>query len=219
MRSLLLLPCLALLACGPSPEKPAERPLPPATSATPAPPPPLSAAAWGTFRSERFELELPLPAGGPDGRAWRIDNHGSPWLSATHAASESTLLARSWTEDGRVSHQRCEERARLWRTLPDPARAETVNARFIDAPAGFDTFVSVGLVTGKQDAPVSGFAVAFGGHGHRCFAWIYTTTASGPGAGPILGERLATMVERSLGKAVIASELVPKIPREAPGGP
>jgi hypothetical protein len=213
----LVLPCLALLACGPAPDKPAEPPPPPVPSTAPAPlpPPPLSAAAWGTFRSERFELELPLP----DGRAWRIDDHGGPWLSATHATSESTLLARSWTEDGRVTHQRCEERARLWLTLPDPARAEAVNARSIDAPAGFDTFVSVGLVTGKQDAPVSGFAVAFGGHGHRCFAWIYTTRASGPGAGPLLGERLATMVERSLGKAVIASELLPRIPRETPGGP
>ena len=155
----------------------------------------------------------------PTAARWRIDDHSGPWLSATHAASESTLLARSWTEDGRVTHERCEERARLWRTLPDPARAEEVKARSIDAPAGFDTFVSVGVVTGKPDAPVSGFAVAFGGHAHRCFAWIYTTTASGPGAGPLLGERLATMVERSLGKAVIASELLPRIPREAPGGP
>ncbi len=191
-----------------------EVPPPTLTAPLPSPtPPPLSAAAWGTFHSERFELLLPLP----DGRAWRIDDHGGPWLTATHAASESTLVARSWTEDGRVSRQRCEERARLWRTLPDPTHAEEVNARTLDAPAGFDTFVSVGLLPGKPDAPVSGFAVAFGGHGHRCFAWAYTTTARGAGAGPVLGERLATMVERSLGKVIIESELTPRIQREAPG--
>ncbi len=79
--------------------------------------------------------------------------------------------------------------------------------------------MSVGLLPGKQGGVVSGFAVAFGGHGHRCLAWIYTTAASGPGAGPVLGERLATMVEQSLGRVIIESELTPRIPREVPGGP
>jgi hypothetical protein len=167
----------------------------------------MSAQPWGTYHSERFELSLPLP----DGRAWRIDDHGGPWLSATHAASDSLLVARTWTEDGRATRQRCEERARLWRALPDPARAEEVKARSIDAPAGFDTFVSVGVVAGKPDDPVSGFAVAFGGHGHRCIAWAYTTTARGPGAGVLLGEQLAAMVERSLGRVVLDSELTPRI--------
>ena len=123
---------------------------------------------------------------------------------------------RSWTEDGRVTRQRCEERARLWRVFPDPATAGEVNARSLEAPAGYDTFVSVGVVTGKPDDPVSGFALAFGGHGHRCFAWAYTTTARGPGAALLLGERLATMVERSLGQVEIESETVPRIPREKP---
>jgi hypothetical protein len=172
---------------------------------------PLSAASWGAFSSARFELRLPLP----DGHAWRIDDHGGPWLSATHAASESALVARSWTEDGHANRRRCEEQARLWRTMPDPGRAEEVEARSIDAPAGFDTFVSIGVAPGTPDQPVRGFAVAFGGHGHRCFAWAYTTTARGPGAGPVLGERLATMVERSLGGVVLESELSPHIPRES----
>lgn len=217
MPSLRRLPfaCLALLGCGSPPEKPAAPLPPPLLSAQPpVPPASLAGAAWGTFHSERFELQLPLP----DGRAWHIDDHGGPWLTATHAASQSMLVARTWTEDGRVSRQRCEERARLWRTFPDPSRAEEVNARSIEAPAGFDTFVSVGVLPGKQDGVVSGFAVAFGGHAHRCFAWVYTTAASGAGAGPVLGERLATMVERSLGRVVIESELTPRIPREEPGG-
>jgi hypothetical protein len=200
-----------LLACEPPARvAPASPPPAPPASVTVPVAPPLSAASWGTFRSARFELQLPLP----DGRAWRIDDHGSPWLSATHAVSESTLVARSWTEDGRATRQRCEEQARLWRALPDPGRAEAVQARSIDAPAGFDTFVSIGVVPGKPGDPVAGFAVAFGGHGHRCFAWAYTTTARGPDAGVVLGERLATMVERSLGRVVLESELAPRIPRE-----
>jgi hypothetical protein len=182
-------------------------PAPPPAPTTPATPAPFSSASWGTYRSERFELQLPLP----DGHGWRIDDHGGPWLSATHAASQSTLLVRSWTEDGRVNRRRCEERARLWRTFPDPSRAETVNERTIDAPAGFDTFVSVGVLPGKPGEPVTGFALAFGGHAHRCFAWAYTTTGNGADAAALLGERLATMVERSLGRLVIESKLLPNV--------
>src|SRR5262249_54179224 len=185
---------------------------PPRAPPIPPVPPPLGESTWGTFRSERFELTLPLP----DGRAWRIDDHTGPWLSATHRASESALVVRSWTEDGRVTRERCEERARLWRAFPDPARAGEVKTRPIDAPAGFDTLVSVGVLTGKPEDPVSGFALAFGGHGHRCFAWAYTTAARGPGAALLLGERLATMVERSLGRVEIENEVAPHIPKEKP---
>jgi hypothetical protein len=154
---------------------------------------------------------LPLP----DGHAWRIDDHKGPWLEATHAASESTLLVRSWTEDGRVNRRRCEERARLWHTFPDPANLEIVSEKSIEAPAGFDTFVSVGLRAGKPDEPVTGYALAFGGHLHRCFAWAYATVARGPGAAELLGERLATMVEQSLGRVVFESKLTPDV-REKP---
>ncbi len=80
----------------------------------------------------------------------------------------------------------------------------------VDAPAGFDTFVSVGILPGKPGEPVAGFALAFGGHGHRCFAWAYTTTARGPAAAQILGERLSTMVERSLERVVLESEVAPR---------
>lgn len=176
----------------------------------PAPPPPFSAAAWGTFHSARFELRVPLP----EGRAWRIDDHTSPWLSATHAATDSTLVARTWNEEGRVTRQRCEERARLWRAFPDATRADIVQARSIDAPAGFDTFVTIGVVPAKPGEAISGFAIAFGGRAHRCFTWAYTTTARGALAEQILGERLATMVERSLGRVIYESDLTPRIPRE-----
>jgi hypothetical protein len=215
MRSRSTSPTLALLTllvagCAPPPLPPA--PPPPAPAPEPIAPPAAAPEAWGTYRSARFQLELPLP----DGRGWRIDDHSGPWLSATHAATESAIVVRSWTEDGRATRERCEEQARLWRTLPDPARADEVKARSMEAPAGFDTFVSVGVLASKPDEPVSGFAVAFGGHGHRCFAWAYTTTARGPGAGAVLGDRLGAMVERSLGRVVLESELSPRIPREPP---
>ena len=169
-------------------------------------------------------MRLPLP----DGRAWRIDDHTGPWLSATHAGSGSALLVRAWREDGRPDRRRCEEKARLWRALPEPGRAEAVERHPVRAPlkratasappgpdaTDFDTFVEVGVIPGKAGAPVGAFAIAFGGALHRCFAYVFTTAAAGPGAEQIVGERLAIMVERSLGGVVLESGLTPRILRE-----
>jgi hypothetical protein len=207
----LLIP-IFLLACEPA--QPPAPPAPPAPTPPAAPPPAFGTGAAGTFRSERFALRLPLP----DGSAWRIDDHQGPWLTATHVASASTLLVRSWTEDGRATRARCEERARLWRKLPERAGADIMQERAIDAPAGFDTQLLVGVVPSKPGAPISAFALALGAHAHRCFVWLYTTTAEGPGAEKVVGERLATMVEASLGKVTMESDLAPRIQRE-PLGP
>jgi hypothetical protein len=206
-RPLLAAALVACAACEPArpPEPP---PVPPPASISA---PPVFAGPGGSFRSERFGLRLPLP----EGSAWRIDDHGGPWLTATHAATGSTLLVRSWTEDGRASAARCEERARLWKPLPERLGAEIVQDRAIDAPAGYDTHLVVGLVAGSQPgAKISAFALAFGAHTHRCFAFAYVTEAQGPGAERALGERLAAMVEGSLAKAKLETELIPKIPRE-----
>lgn len=211
-----LVALVTLSACAPPPPAALVSP-PAAVSVLPPPQPAFTASAWGTFHSERFGLRLPLP----EGHAWRIDDHDGPWLSATHAAEGSALLVRSWTEDGRATRSRCEERARLWLTLPDRARAEVMQDRSIDAPVGFDTQLLVATVPGKagSGAPIAAFALAFGAHGHRCFAWAYTTSATGAGAERVVGERLAAMVERSLRKVVLENELVPRIEREPAGSP
>jgi hypothetical protein len=198
---------VACAAC--EPRRPPEPP--PAPPPAPIPAPPVFAGASGTFKSERFGLRLPLP----EGSAWRIDDHAAPWLTATHAATASTLLVRSWTEDGRASIARCEERARLWKALPERLGAEVVQDRAIDAPAGYDTHLLVGLhASHKPGAKITAFALAFGSHAHRCFAFAYTTEAEGPGAERALGERLAAMVEGSMAKVKVDTDLIPRIPRE-----
>jgi hypothetical protein len=208
-------PLCALALAGCAEVTPAAPPPAPGVVA-PAPahaPPPSFAGPWGTYRSERFSLSIPLP----DGHAWRIDDHAGPWLSATHTLSTSALLVRSWAEDGRASRPRCEERARLWRKLPERSDAEVMQERSLNAPDGFDTKVEVGLQPGKKPGdPISAFAVAFGSHVHRCFAWAFTTTAAGPGADAAIAERLAAMIDGSLAKVVLENELVPRIPRELP---
>ena len=187
---------------------------PPAPPTAPAPPPAvapeLEAARWGDFRSRRFDVRLPLP----DGRAWRIDDHRTPWLEASHPATGSSLALRLWREDEVVSRKRCEIRARSWRPLPEASDAVIVERRAVPLPAGFDTELVVALVPAKPGEPLVGFVSAFGGWAHRCFAYVFVTKTRGRGAEQRLGQRLATIVEGSLLELELESELDPKIPKE-----
>ena len=170
----------------------------------------------GEFVSLRFGLKLPLP----DGKAWRIDDHEGSWLVAKHAASGSELVLKVWREDTVTNRGRCEERARFWRKIPERGIADIVEKHAVDVPSGFDTVVEVGVIApalvGKKATAgedLRGVAMAFGGKGRRCFAWIYTTSAGGQGAEAVLGERLATMVQGSLSATATVNELDPRIDR------
>ncbi len=213
-------PLFALLLAGcPAPvEGTPPRALPSATTPLPPALPAFASGKWGDFVSPRFGLQLTLP----DGRAWAIDDHSGSWLVARHAATGSELALRTWREDG-VSHRmRCEEQARLWRKLPDKEGADLVEQRSVNVPPDFDTRVEVGVVTPlpgargakATDAGIRGFVLAFGGKGHRCFAYVLTTRAEGPGAEQAVGERLAAMVQGSLEKIRLRNDLDPALPRE-----
>ncbi|WP_438023683.1 hypothetical protein [Sorangium sp. So ce233] len=200
---------LALLpACAAAPAAPP--PPPPRTALPPPPPSTLGDGELGEYRSERFDLRLPLP----DARGFRVEDREGPWLVATHAASSTSLLVRTWREDGRASRAACEARARLWRDLPRPDRSLTAVERRIDVPEGFDTVVEIGVADAPPGAPIEGFAVAFGGYGRRCFAFIAETRAAGPSAERLVAERLAAVVELSLGGLRLEREVAPAVPRE-----
>jgi hypothetical protein len=178
----------------------------------------LASGSWGEYRSPRFDLTLPLP----DGPRWRVEDSGSPWLEARHEAAATKLLVRTWFEAG-ASRATCEERARLWRDLPAREGADVVDRRRINVPPGFDTIVEVGVrpETPKRrgarapgEIAIAGFAMAFGGWAHRCFAYVLTTSASGKEAERLVAVRLATMVELSLLNVTIESETDPAVPRE-----
>ncbi|WP_437686734.1 hypothetical protein [Sorangium sp. So ce176] len=203
---------LALLALMPACAAAPAAPPPPPPRAAPPPPPPstLGDGELGEHRSERFDLRLPLP----DARGFRVEDGEGPWLVATHAASSTSLLVRTWREDGRASRAACEARARLWRDLPRPDRSLTAVERRIDVPEGFDTVVEIGVADAPPGAPIEGFAVAFGGYGRRCFAFIAETRAAGPSAERIVAERLAAVVEISLGGLRLVREVAPVMPRE-----
>lgn len=170
----------------------------------------------GEFVSLRFGLKLPLP----DGKGWRIDDHEGSWLVARHAASGSELVVKGWREEAVMNRGRCEERARFWRKIPERESADIVEKHAVDVPPGFDTVVEVGVIApalvgkkAKVGEELRGVAMAFGGKGRRCFAWIYSTSAGGQGAEAVLGERLATMVQGSLSATTTVNELDPQIDR------
>lgn len=200
------------------PREPPPRPPPPAASD-------LTSGARRDFASKRFDLRLPLP----DGRAWIVDDERTPWLTATHAASSSTLMVRVWREDDLVNRARCEERARSWAELPQVDGAQIIEQRAVPLPAGFDTRLVAGVSAaasrseaagqpGPRAEPIHGFVMAFGGWARRCFAYVFRTQAAGDDAVRLIGDRLATMVEGSLLDIEITSDLAPT-PRAAPPEP
>jgi hypothetical protein len=165
---------------------------------------PLAAGArFGSYRSARFNLVLPLP----DAREWRIDDRGERWLSATHAASSSTLLLRTWREDEVVRRASCEERARLWRKLPERSGSRLLEARPLAMPSEHDTIAEVRLRPSTKTEPAEGFVLAFGGWARRCFAFVFVTRAPSESA---VAERLATMMDGSLTRIQFESELSPE---------
>jgi hypothetical protein len=193
-------------SCGPQ-HQPARQPAP-APSTSSAAPGGLPDIRWGRFPSKRFDLSVPLP----DGPAWRIDDHRTNWLVATHPASSSTVRARMWREPGLMSRERCEARAREWtRDIPVLQEARILERRAAsEVPApGFDTELVTGVA--RADAAtgtVEGFAMAFGASMKRCVALVFTTSASGPDASLRVGDRLGVGA-RILEGTTFQSELTP----------
>lgn len=166
--------------------------------------------------SLRFGLKIPLP----DGASWRVDDKSGSWLLARNAGAASELLVRVWREEEVMNRGRCEERARFGRKLPERQSMDSVEKHAVGVPAEFDTVVEVGVIApaleGKKVKPgqdLRGVAMAFGGKGRRCFAWVYVTSAGGSGAEAVLGDRLATMVQESLGRIGMINELELQIER------
>jgi len=183
-----------LVACAAEPE--------PRVPSKPAPPPTSSAVeetdlARGLFRSKRFGLDLPLP---PNVRH-RIDDRSSSWLRV-ESDDGSSLLVRRWRSENRMSRERCEREAREGRALPRREGLELLEERPVLGALGLDVIASVGLMP-AADGALFGAILAFGGAGRSCFAYVYATRVvptPASDAQAVVGERLAWMLERSLGE-------------------
>lgn len=167
----------------------------PTAPAKPAAPPPAAAVqlldtSWGDFNSKRYQLTVPFP----DGKTWRIDDHSSEWLEATHP-SNTLFRARVWFEHDRVTRQACEKRVRFWvPDLPTPTGSDVIDERdMADFPApGFTSHLVVGLATppGAPASTVGGVALAIGAFDHKCVVLLFTSMSRGASSAPELASRL-----------------------------
>lgn len=186
----------------------------PSRAEAPAAPAAFEQGGVGTFHSARFELSLSLP----DGRAWRIDDHRSPWLVATHAATASTLRARVWNEQGLASGERCLATARAWdASIPDVAGLEPVDVRRVSIRGSDMSARVVAAVAPSASGALDGWVAVVGASNRRCLLVVYATEATGSGATRALGERLATMTEGFAG--ALAFDRPFEVPRERRGPP
>jgi hypothetical protein len=197
----------------------------PAPAAVPAAAPQASASApasfegarWGTFHSKRFDLSLGLP----DGAAWKIDDHRSPWLRAGHESTHSTLLARSWSEEQNVTRKACYARAREWEaTLPDVDTGGLIDDGVRKVPGGDDARVAVGI-DARVSPGVGGFVVTIMGSIRRCMVVAFQTRAEGQGAEDEIASRLALIGERFVPSIKLDQSFAPsRVPLTGlPGAP
>jgi hypothetical protein len=189
------------------------------TAATPPLAKSFEGTSWATFHSKRFELSLRLP----DGPAWRIDDHRSPWLRAAHEGTRSKIALRSWREDENVTRAACYARARGW----DPSLPDLDTARLLDdgvrAVANQDARVVVGLGPAAEGPSIEGFVLAIAGDVRRCLLVAYQTDAVGPAAEGDVADRLAIVADRLLPTIKLDQSFAPSrepaIPsRPLPGG-
>ena len=110
-----------------------------------------------------------------------------------------------------MNRDKCEAKARSFRTLPRREDSEILEEKALDVPPGFDTRAVVGLVPDEKSGELFGFVMAFGGFSHQCFTYVYVTNATGPGADVKVADRLAKIVESSLSKIRFDTDLAPEV--------
>jgi hypothetical protein len=186
---------LLLAACGG--EEPAKHPDAPVDlNVKPAKPPAYTTddAQWGKFHSKRFNLTVSLP----DGKTWKIDDHTTPDMLATHAATQSRFSARTTIEEGLMNRQRCEERARKLGLLPDDAdkRYSTIDDQVWTTPDAWDARLWVAIETGQPGGAVVGHVYEFASFVRRCLIVHLTTSVASGKEEQTLATRLVVAEEK-----------------------
>jgi hypothetical protein len=163
----------------------------PATPAA-ARPEPLASGFDGTLRTIEARgqgLELTLP----DASGWRHDPRQRATWVATHAATGSVLVARTWRADTISRPEDCEREMRLWRPdLPVLRSEERFESRQLSLAGGYvASFTSGARSTAAPGRLVLGHAQLFASDGRSCMCLAFSTSAEGADAARAIGERLA----------------------------
>jgi hypothetical protein len=183
---------VAATACGepapPAAAAPASAGVPPIV-----PEYPTDDASWGKFHSKRFQLSVPLP----DGRGWKIDDHGHPELVAVHPPTSSTVTLVTTQEEELMNRTRCEARARSMGWLSRPHGKEdgegltTVDDQVQTGPDTYDSRVWVTIDAGRPDGALEGHVFLFGASVRRCLLVHVSTRVPSAKNEGVLASRLA----------------------------
>lgn len=202
---------LLLAACAPAVDDPPRAPAAgTAKGAQAVPPdaPELSESSWGSFHSQRFQLTLPLP----EGKAWRIDDHREPELTARHEATSSRIVLSIFREDDLMNRNKCREAAKR-RGLVSEEGLSLVADEVTVGPEAYDTRIWIALgdpaVAGARHrapapsapAKLMGHVFATGAFLRTCLFFHFATEVPRAGAAEeaVLSHRLAVARTKILG--------------------
>lgn len=169
------------------------------------------------YRSRRLGLSLALP----DGKSWRIDDHSTPALVATHAPTQSKVVVAVLHADALVGRTECEALARASKivALPVPDRDRTIDDDVTVTSQSFDTRVRVSIAESPDGAGrLAGHVTAFGGFLRKCYVFDFSTAVDRATDEEALASRLALVRTRVL-PALAIDELGNGLPRESRSGP
>jgi hypothetical protein len=134
-------------------------------------------------------LELLLP----DAARWRHDAREARSWVITHAATGSRLVARAWRANDVVHVADCEHQMRTWRPdWPTIAPIDRLETRALTV-AGDYAAELWSAVTTRRDGTLVGLAQLSASDGRQCLCLAYSTSAEGPLASRVIGERLGVM--------------------------
>jgi hypothetical protein len=206
----------ALSACAPAADEAAPRvPGPAGSDAHEVPAkaaPEFADGNWGAFHSQRFQLTVPLP----EGKAWRIDDHREPELSARHEGTTSRITLSVFREDDLMNRNKCREAAKR-RGLVSDEGLSLVADEVTVGPEAYDTRIWIALGgapgaaphgRGKREgdpppAPASGKLVghlfATGAFLRTCLFFHFVTEVADAKDEAVLSHRLAVARTRILG--------------------
>ncbi len=204
---------MGIAACGPGAD------VKPVVPVTPPPKTTFEDGPVAKFHSIRFAMVIPFV----DGKAWKIDDHATRELVATHEGSHSELHVALWPEQDLMNRAKCELRATELGYMPD-LELDVIDQEVASIPAGWDTRVLVASEVPKGRAGVIGHVFAFASSIRKCIFFHFRSevagsAGSGSGGGTaseatILSDRLATVRLKMLEDITLDAFAV--VPREKP---
>jgi hypothetical protein len=165
------------------------------------------------FHSKRFALSL----GFPRGSEWRIDDHSTPALVATHAPSHSRIVVAVFFADAVVGRDQCKAAAEERKLVP-VGPFQTLDDQTQVTQQRFDTRIEVVIAAGSDPSqPLVGHVMAFGGFLRKCFVFDYSTEVPNAESAEALSSRLAFAQTRIFGGlALDALASPPRAPADVP---